>query len=113
MLLQIDRRNIRRDVGRGDNSLEALQLRHIHDGGLLFRLLLFFLVQEDHRRVDRRIVFLLTRGQRGNDCSQNDRTVSDERYEAEAKGTLLVRLATGLDQMVKHRRLLRAGGLVR
>src|SRR2546427_749210 len=42
-----------------------------------------------------------------------DTAVPHERYEAEAKGTLLVRLATGFDEMVKHRRLLRAGGLVR
>src|SRR2546426_9718322 len=111
-LLQIDRRNVRRDISRRDDRLEALELRHVHDGWLLFRLLLLFLVEEDHRRVDRPLVFLLTCGQRRDDSRKYNHAVSDQRYNAETKRTLLIGLPIGLDQVVEHRRLLRAGGLV-
>src|SRR5438552_16792674 len=89
MLLQINRWNVRRDVGWLDDGLEAFLLRHVHDGRLLLGLLLLFLVEEDHGRVDRPLVFLLTRSQRREDRGKHDDVVSAQRHNAQYKRSLL------------------------
>ncbi len=111
MLLQIDRRNVRGNVRRRDDGLEALELRHVDNRRLLFRLLLFFLIEEDHRRVDCLVALLLTRGQRRDDRAEDDDAVSDQRHKAKTERTLLVGLLIRLDQVIEHRRPLRAGDL--
>src|SRR5438552_4706106 len=103
MLLQIDRRDIRRNVCRRDDGLEPLELRYVDNRRLLFRLLLLLLIQEDHRRIER-VVFLLFAGrERRDNGAEHDETVTHERYETETKRPFLIRLAIGLDQIVEHR----------
>ena len=109
MLLQIDRRNVCRNVGRRDDRLEALELRHVHYRRLLFRLLLLVLIQEDHRGIDRLLILLLTGRERRDNRGKHDHTVTDQRYKAETECALLVGLAIRLDQVIEHRRASGAG----
>jgi hypothetical protein len=104
LFLQVDRRDVGRDAGGGNDGLKALERDvDFDDLGLLFLLLLRLEVHQC--RIHEHVGVGLGGPERGVDRPRDHHAVKHERYEAHARQAFAIRLAVGLDEVLEHRPL--------